>query len=60
MDVKNLLEKLSRDERKELLGLLQVEIKVPKFVNIPLVTHKVVCTNELSPMQHLIFFFCSV
>ncbi|KAA6312219.1 hypothetical protein EZS27_036809 [termite gut metagenome] len=40
MDLKQLVEKLSTDERKELLGLLQVEINVPKFVNIHSATHK--------------------
>jgi hypothetical protein len=34
MDLKQLIEKLSTDERKELLGLFQVEINVPKFVTI--------------------------
>ncbi|KAA6300036.1 MAG: hypothetical protein EZS26_003826, partial [Candidatus Ordinivivax streblomastigis] len=40
MDLKQLVEKLSTDERKELLGLLQVEINVLKFVNIHSATHK--------------------
>ncbi|KAA6320155.1 hypothetical protein EZS27_030035 [termite gut metagenome] len=40
MDLKNLVEKLSTDECKELLSLLQIEINVPKFVNIPMSTHK--------------------
>ncbi|KAA6311114.1 hypothetical protein EZS27_037698 [termite gut metagenome] len=40
MDLKQLIEKLGRDERKELLRLLQVKLHVPKFVHIPLATHK--------------------
>ncbi|KAA6319844.1 hypothetical protein EZS27_030309 [termite gut metagenome] len=39
MDLKYLVEKLHTDDRKELLRLLQVEINVPKFVNIHSSTH---------------------
>jgi transposase-like protein len=40
MDLKQMVEKLSTDECKELLRLLELEIHVPKFVHIPLATHK--------------------
>ncbi|KAA6312815.1 hypothetical protein EZS27_010154, partial [termite gut metagenome] len=32
MDLKSMIDKLSRDEREELLRLLQLETNVPKFV----------------------------
>jgi transposase-like protein len=40
MDLKQLVDKLSTDEREELLGLLELEINVPKFAHLPLAPHK--------------------
>jgi transposase-like protein len=53
MDLKQLIEKLSTDERKELLHLLQVEINAPKFVTIHSATH----TNQPSnsTFNHTLF-----